>query len=555
MATWPPHAPENPAVDLDYVLALAKDTPFLRDCELAVSILSDDVHWRAAATDIPVPKSRFTKAHVAVMCTRKILAEFLGVPLAWGLMTTTPEPSKVPPRQRVISDMIWTNAALPDTQAVHLTTQAELDAIVASCLYGCTFDYSGWFFCLAVGGRVQPYLVVRVGDKLYTHLRGPMGQKFMVFVAQTVTRVLAHTTKLRYDVITDNVLYASDNLEILQSERSAFLARSARARCTMGEQTEPDTTVTYRGNVMHFGKSVSVKRQWADKCVRRIRYVLDNVPTAAQIYSLGGMFAWLRGVIGSVQLDDYFWWRAVARSVSGDPNKRLTLDDNVRKALLAIVELLSADVLPERDVSVVLRRRSLLVTDASQARPLGRWGAIIVTTRLISFAGLFPVAFAIAASIADLETAAIWLALCECPLRDSDIQVFTDNQITSLVLKKRRSSAWRLHALARSIHATVSALGSSITVTWIPSAANPSDGISRGRLLTDRDIVLLEILVRKSGMVSEGIDLHKTTSVVTVEQCEHHLSSALFRLHQCYGASTTVSDDRMSGKATTCRFF
>ena len=48
-------------------------------------------------------------------------------------------------------------------------------------------------------------MVVRVGNKLYTHLRGPMGQKFMVFVAHTVSRVLAHTTKVRYDVITDNV--------------------------------------------------------------------------------------------------------------------------------------------------------------------------------------------------------------------------------------------------------------------------------------------------------------------------------------------------------------
>ena len=529
MAAWPPHAPGNPEVDLDYVLELSKETPFRRECELAVSILNDDVHWKPAKTDIPVPKSRFKKAHMAVMCARRIMTEFLGDPLAWGLMTTVPEPTKVPPRQRVISDMIWTNASLPDTQEVRLTTQLELDEIIASCLWGCTFDYSGWFCCLAVGRRVQPYLVVRVGNKLYTHLRGPMGQKFMVFVAHTVTRVLAHTTKVRYDVITDNVLYASKDLELLRSERAAFLARSARARCTMSEQTEPSTTVTYRGNVMNFGRSVSVKRQWADKCVRRIRFVLDNVPTAAQIYSLGGMFAWLRGVIGSAQLDDYFWWRAVARSANVDPNKRLPLNDNVRKALLAIVELLSADILPERDLSVVHRRRALLVTDASQAKPLGRWGAIIVTTRLFSLAGLFSVAFATAASIADLETAAIWLALCECPLRDSDIYAFTDNQITSLVLKKRRSSAWRLHALARSIHSTVSALGSSISVTWIPSAENPSDGISRGRALTDHDIVMLEILVRKSGMVLEGIALHKTTSVVSVEQCEQHLSSALFK--------------------------
>ena len=241
------------------------------------------------------------------------------------------------------------------------------------------------------------------------------------------------------------------------------------------------------------------------------------------------MFAWLRGVIGSAVLDDYFWWRAVARSANTEPHRRIPLDTNVRNALLAIVELLSADVLPARDVTRIQRRRALLVTDASLAKPMGRWGAIIVTTKLVSFAGLFPVAFATVASIADLETAAIWLALCECPIRDSDIQAYTDNQITSLVLKKRRSSAWRLHSFARSILKTVSALGSSLKVTWIPSAENPSDGISRGRHLTDHDITLLEILLRKSGMVSEGIALHKGTSVVTVTQCEIHLSLAIVR--------------------------
>ena len=529
MATWPPHAPENPSVDLDYILELSKSTPFYDDCVLAVDILMNEDHWKASATDTPIPQSRFRKSHMATMCERRIMAPFLGTPLAWGLMNTTPEPSKVPPRLRVLSDMIWTNASLPDTRAVLLSSQSELDDIVAKCRCGCTFDYSGWFYCLGVGPRVQPYLVVRIGKRLYTHLRGPMGQKFMVFVAHTFTRVLAYTPKLRFDVIIDNVLYASEDWDTLKAERSAFLARSARARCTLGEQTQPDITVTYRGNVMNFAKSVSVKRQWADKCVRRIRFVLDNTPTAAQVYSLGGMFAWLRGVIGCAVLDDYFWWRAVARSASMEPHRRLLLDDNVRKALLAIVELLSADVLPVRDVTRIQRRRALLVTDASLAKPMGRWGAIIVTSKLVSFAGLFPVAFATAASIADLETAAIWLALCECPLRDSDIQAYTDNQITSLVLKKRRSSAWRLHSLARSILKTVSALGSSLTVTWIPSVENPSDGISRGRQLTDHDITQLEILLRKSGMVSEGIALHKGTSVVTVTQCEIHLSLALVR--------------------------
>ena len=77
----------------------------------------------------------------------------------------------------MISDMLWSNATLADSRKVHLSTLEQLLAMGARNRFAVTFDFSGWYYSLAVGELVQPFLCFRVGDKVYTHKRGPMGHK------------------------------------------------------------------------------------------------------------------------------------------------------------------------------------------------------------------------------------------------------------------------------------------------------------------------------------------------------------------------------------------
>ena len=534
MKGWKVHAPRLDSLFMDRVLELARRTPYYDDAVLAADLLVNDAHWEKAATDTRPPDSRVRHDFADDLCSNGVTAVFNGTPKAWGLLTARPEPTKIPPRFRAISDMLWSNAALDDTKKVRLSTSNELFGKVSRNKHACTFDFTGWFYSLAIGDRVQPFLCFRIGKTIFTHLRAPMGHKWMVFIAHTITCVLAWSPHVEWDAIIDNVMYASNDKDILAAEKNAFMARCEYVRATLGETTEIGDTVTYRGINMHMGQTVGVKPSWTEKFTRRIETVLEGRCTAAMIYSLGGMIAWLRGILESTTLENYWWWRTVARAANMEPWKTVTLTTHVRDALNAIRVWISSDIPPRRSVAIISRVKALLVTDASLARPLGRWGAMVVTTTMRCFGGLFPVALCKVASIADLETAAILLTLHAAPSLASsfDIHAMTDNQVTHLVLTKRRCSAWRLHMLCRAIHVTVSARGSTLTTSWIPSAENPTDGISRGRQVTDADTRQLMTLVRKSGMDPEEIVHTNDISIISLEQCGNILPRFLVQTQQ-----------------------
>ncbi len=524
------HAPKNPPLDLARVLLLAEKTPYLEDCLLAVDLLTNPVHWAPAVfpPTLAIPPSRVRKDFLVDMAASDIIAEFTGTPLAWGLLSSKAEPTKEVPRWRMISDMLWSNATLADSRKVHLSTLEQLLAMGARNRFAVTFDFSGWYYSLAVGELVQPFLCFRVGDKVYTHKRGPMGHKWFVFIAHTITKVLAWDPTVDIDVIIDNVFYASNDADTLEKARTGFIERSTFVHATLGEATLVATSATYRGMIITMGHHVAVKPSWLAKLECRITLCCAPEATAAMIFSVGGMLSWLRGVLAAPVLDDYWLWRTVAKAASLEQWKTIALPPHTVTALKAITQWASTS--PTREITTVHRPPALIITDAMLAKPVGRWGAMTVTSTLRCFGGLFPLPLCKVASIADLETAAIYLTLRASPgLRHMAIHALTDNQVTDQVLRKRRCSAWRLHAFCRAIHASVSALGSTLTTSWIPSAENPTDGISRGRNVSDKDLELLRTLGRNIGMEWEGIAFHKNVNIMSVDECDEFLRQTLSR--------------------------
>jgi len=528
-ATWRIHAPQLEALDVDAVVAYAKNNvpaDLYEQALLAQRILSDVTLWQSAATNTPVPPSRVHKRVGDAMEQNGILAPLTGTPKAWGLLTTKPEPLKEPPRLRVISDMLWSNWALDDMVKTSFSSQAQLDAKLRA-RYGATFDFTGWYYALPVREAVGEYLAVRIGDTIYRHARAPMGHKWMVFAAHTLTQVIAWTPHLNHDVIIDNVMYSAEDELLLRRECDAFMSRAALFKATIGEATGPSRSITYRGMVASMAETVTVKRSWAEKCARRISYVLTRGATAAQIYSIGGMLAWLRGVVPIEGLEDYHLWKDIARAANSTPDKRMTLHAASLQALKTIQTILEAEDLPTRKLSEPPRPRALLITDASLARPLGRWGAIVVTTRIRALAGLFPIPLCRVASIADLEMAAVLLAVTLVPLYNLEIVLIIDNQSAWRVLEKRRSCAWRLHMFGKEIHARVRSLGSSLQARWVPSARNPADGISRGKAMSDADLAQALSLAHEFGVVPEGIGLNKEIERIEVDVCQGILLHSL----------------------------
>jgi len=546
-AKWLIHAPRLKPLDVDAVIEYARaNVPkdLYNDALLARRILSDETLWKPSSTTMEVPKSRVHRRVAQAMVSNGILVEMekgnafnnnslqidnkeCPQPKAWGLLSTKPEPHKDPPRLRVISDMLWSNWALDDMVHTQFSTQRTLDGMFRRS-FGATFDFSGWYYALPVRNGVENYLVVRSGNSLYKHVRAPMGHKWMVFAAHSLTKVIAYTPRVDFDVIIDNVLLASNDEVALKQESDAFVARAKSFGATLGEASGPQRNVTYRGMVVHMGNDVTVKAPWASKCALRITYVLSKDPTAAQVYSLGGMLAWLRGVIPLDVLEDYHWWKDVAKAANASPNKRIRLRSESKTALQQLKMVLTEVPLPTRTLNAPHKPRAVIATDAALTKPLGRWGAIIVTTRITAMGGLFPIALCQVASIADLEMAAVLMAIeLSKGLDGKEIMLYTDNQTVQRVLTKRRSCAYRLHMFCKRIHASVRSKGSRLAAAvWIPSTENPADGISRGRNLTDKDVAQTLSLSHKFGVVPEGIDLNREFKKIEPAICHSILLKA-----------------------------
>jgi hypothetical protein len=163
------------AVNVDAILRIAKTTPYQEECALAARVLMDPTLWEQVATTAPIPPSHLSALDAKTLEERYITSEFDGEVKAWGMVGPRDEESKQ--RRRTISDMLWSNAFLPDIMRVTFSTMQQLRHLVLRNTTFMTFDFTGWYFQLPVGIGVQPYLCFKVGKKIYTHLRGPMGHK------------------------------------------------------------------------------------------------------------------------------------------------------------------------------------------------------------------------------------------------------------------------------------------------------------------------------------------------------------------------------------------
>lgn len=495
------HSPKVGAVDLLKILDLSIGTKWEWPVRIALRILRDGDMWSASMTEGKVPRSRASKKLVKAMVEADILREIPFAEVrAWGLLTSVPEASKC--RFRPISDMLWSNAVLPETLEVRFRSYKDLIASMGSHQSAAVADFKAWYFQIPIGQDVQPYLAVNVGGKMYTHMRGPMGHKWMVFVAHTLTSALAWDPEVWHDVIIDNVMYAGDP-EVVSEAMKRF-----NARCRYVGQADSDRTVgpvstmvEHRGLCFDLAAThVGLRQSWRSKAVSRVDSLLLD-PSVGKVQSIGGMMAWARMV--GTNVEDYNAWRLVMRCARVDyVDERISLTQSEKAAVRAWASWVESN--PVMPLLSWNNPDAMVVTDASLSAGIGKWGGIVVTTQVRVAAGNFPKQFSKTADIATLEMAALWLTVVVLTIpRGARLVILSDNQAMVTVLNKRRSRSFKLHTIGKAIWGILNRLGVSATVHWVPSNDNPADGISRQRELSDEDVRKLKLLTELYGMETE----------------------------------------------------
>eukprot|EP00760_Papus_ankaliazontas_P017258 PhM_4_TR1708/c0_g1_i3/m.34427 len=333
-----------------------------------------------------------------------------------------------------------------------------------------------------------------------------MGHKWFVFVAHTITSVLAwvRTANVQSDIIIDNVLFCGDRTQVALANVE-FRNRCALVGATIGDMEE-GTIIPHRGVVLNFAdKSVGLKPSWIAKFEERVKATFERSPSAAQLYSLGGMLAWARSVLGESPESDYALWRhlaTAARNFDNSPNKQLPWPPVARSELQRYAEWLSTQ--PVQQVRQEAMWKTLVVTDAAKDSAGASWGGIIVTDTIQLHSGKF---INNSASIVHYELAAVAETLARGWERlRNDVVLVTDNTAVQHILSKGRSSAKTLHNLARQILRPLHHAGRAVLPLWVPSAANPADGISRGCEYTAKDASKLHALSEELGRKLEGFD-------------------------------------------------
>lgn len=508
------HAPLVSQIDLDKLIELADGTPLQRDVQLAVRFLQDPtLHCEFDSSVAPRSSIKLSQVHQLV---QNGFAEEVPETAVrcWGLCSTIPEVSKQ--RLRVIHDMLPENVFCEAAPKIHLRSIRDLKALAQNNALAATFDFKCWYYQLPLSPEVQRFCGFRVGKRWFCLKVGPMGHKHLVFVAHTITRALAEdyadpTTHVETDVIIDNVSFWSNSVASLEARIKRFKERCAIVGAVIGQEGAANSTVTHRGMCFNLiDKTVALKPQWTEKFIVRVTRALNESVPAQCWQSLLGGITWINTVLedGFPAAELFFTYKFIARIARLEPRSFVVPWDCVKVECSRLVSFLRSCPTTSVSTSLTSNETPLLVTDASKTGPFAAFGAMLVLPhqQIHTFQGIFDLHVAAESHINELELRALHAGLVHFSSMiapGSTLRVALDNSCAVHILKSGRSSSSRLHPWVRAIKRLTRDSHITLCVAWIPSKANPADGLSRQRGLTADDLAQGGVLADLVGVVRE----------------------------------------------------
>ena len=155
-------------------------------------------------------------------------------------------------RRRIIFDAIGENVLCHDCPKIRINGTNVIRRIAKQNKFAASFDFKAWFFQFRALG--QYYAFRDTSGQWYAPVRAPMGHKFHVFCAHTVTKVLlsmalveSNVARVAYDVIIDNILVAHNDPTQLQALCDTFHLVCRRYNATIGEYVSPRQIVEQVG--------------------------------------------------------------------------------------------------------------------------------------------------------------------------------------------------------------------------------------------------------------------------------------------------------------------
>jgi len=510
---WPLHAKKVKPLQLEKMIE--DEQEMQEHMQLVWRILNDaTLYQEATKYHECCPSSNFAIKDAETLCEAQSLRDVQAKD-AKGCSIAFDTEEEVRRRRRPIIDTLADNVLGMFAPKVTFSTLLAVKAL-SRWRYALAFDFAAYYHQFPLADQVGECLSFRIGDRHFAPTRAPMGHKNMVYVAQATTIMLARRavkiaeaqTSVEYDIIIDNVVFVGDDRESLARVEAAFNELCAKYDVTYSEQSTITETFEYRGLAFDLAKhTVCLKKKWIDvKWKPRVAHVIKTRKvTPEQLDSLAGMAAWAIGAL-DIKADVFFFWKFVAHAAHARRKDKSMLVWPVALQALRIIDDIVKNnepvqpVMGKRDVS----KWRVFVSDAALEGGKASWGAVVMDPTTGQVAWTSEVIMQPPHEILSINYWEMYavrhglLRLKKYIPFGTTVATFVDNQVAIAVLEKTRTPAYHLYQEMHMTRQLVHDNAWEMLLAWVPSAENPTDGLSREKGFNMYDRGLLEKLSQRS---------------------------------------------------------
>jgi len=449
-----------------------------------VDWLEDPAHHRPA--DSPVEDSEMTEAQLAQICDADLLRATGDARSPTVVARLRKEEKRSSWRLRTIFHTLAANdgSKMFTKSMMRVNSIKKLKRMARRNGYGATRDFKSFFHQLLLSLAVSEKYVIRVAGKSYSLTRAAMGHKASAAAAHSITRaiaILAADGEAEWDVIIDDVAFFANTQEALDRVTRRFDDICAQLGFTIGSGSDPSHLVSHRGIDFDLAtKRVRVRETTRDRTLKRLAIYAAR-PSTAKARSLLGAAVATAQVIPIPVCD---LMRQTAAYLRGGP----------RADFSAFAAVISNDAPNDPTADDELPYAGAVVADAT---PTSYGGVYVDAYGNVDYvAGTFaPGQFN---SVNEAEAWATILTVQLVPQRRhwAHIDVFTDNQVWCGALGRDWSKAPLIDIIRQRVTFDLTAKRLVARNTWVASADNPTDNISRQRNWTSEDTAKLNDLLK-----------------------------------------------------------
>jgi hypothetical protein len=304
----PLYAPSVPVLNWNKLASMAELAGIDKQSIHAVNRFVSDASFRRCETATRIPQSQVEDSVLSQLLANGQIARAHPSALVTTVFFLVSETRKTGPRRRTIFNTVADNELGPTLATMKVASLNLVSARLRVCKFAATRDFKSYFNQIGLSLAVSNCYVFSNRGSKYRLTRAAMGNTNSPAIATNITTIIVMIalgrhkrdfpdSKIKYDIIIDDVLFAADCEHALSNVLLHFDQICREVNVTVSTETNINTTITHRGAVFDLIKqNVCLKPAFVDK-FRSRAIDFDAKPNLSKARSLIGSIAYAAAII------------------------------------------------------------------------------------------------------------------------------------------------------------------------------------------------------------------------------------------------------------------